>query len=75
MARVGDRCTKEFFEHHTGTRKPVAIHHMQAGESLLTSQPDLESHILNFYEQLYARDEEVEANIAAREDCLQFIPQ
>ena len=72
-ARVGDRCTKEFFEHHTGTRHPITIKQMMDGDKLLTSQADMESHILKFYEQLYAKDEEVELNSAAREDCLQFI--
>ena len=72
-ARVGDRCTKEFFEHHMGTRRPIAIHHMQAGDRTLTAQADLESHILNFYEHLYSKDEEVELNVAARADCFQSI--
>lgn len=74
-ARVGDRCTKKFFEHHLGTRCPTTIHHLQAGDRILTSPSDLEAHILNFYEQLYANDEEVELNVAALEDCFQFIRQ
>ena len=72
-ARVGDRCTKEFFEHHTGIRRPVLIKQMEDGDRLLSTQEDLEKHILSFYEQLYTRDEEVESNILAREDCLQFV--
>ena len=71
--RVGDRCTKEFFEHHTGIRRPIVINQLREGDKLLTSQSDMESHILKFYEQLYAKDEAVELNSAAREDCLQFI--
>ena len=72
-ARVGDRCTKEFFEHHTGIRRPTTITHMQDGDTILTSQQDLEKHILSFYEQLYTNDDEVERNAAAREDCFQYI--
>lgn len=72
-ARVGDRCTKEFFEHHTGIRRPIVINRMMDGDNLLTSQSDMETQILKFYEQLYAKDEEVESNLAAREDCLQFV--
>ena len=72
-ARVGDRCTKEFFEHHSRTRRPTAIKQLQEGDRLLTSQSDLETHILRFYEQLYTQDEEVESNFRAREDCLRFI--
>ena len=71
-ARVGDRCTKEFFEHHMGTRRPIAIKQMQDGDTLLTSQSNLETHILSFYEKLYTKDEEVENNSFARADCLQF---
>ena len=74
-SRVGDRCTKEFFEHHMGTRRPNAINQMQDGDRILTSQPDLEAHILSFYEKLYSKDEEVEGNSNAREDCLHFIQQ
>jgi hypothetical protein len=33
----------------------------------------MESHILHFYEQLYTKDEEIELNSAAKEDCFRFI--
>lgn len=56
-----------------GTRRPVTINRMQDGDRMLTSQVELEAHILSFYEQLYTQDEEVEGNSAAREDCFQFI--
>ena len=71
--RVGDRCTKEFFEHHTGTRRPITINQIQDGDNLLTSQSDIQEHILRFYEKLYTRDDEVEGNLNAKEDCLQFL--
>ena len=74
-ARVGDRYTKEFFEHHAGIRRPITINQLMDGDRVLTAQSDLEVHILRFYEQLYAKDEEVELNSAAREDCFQFIQQ
>ena len=71
--RVGDRCTKEFFEHHAGTRKPIIISQMLDGERTISSQVELEAHILAFYEQLYSRDEAVENNEAARQDCFQYV--
>lgn len=71
--RVGDRCTKEFFEHHTGIRHPSTITKMMDGDRLLSTQAELESHILAFYQTLYTRDEQVENNLAAREDCFRFL--
>jgi hypothetical protein len=71
-ARVGDRCTKEFFEHHTGIKRPITINQMQDGDTILTSQKDLESHVLSFYEKLYTNDA-VEQNTLAQEDCFQYI--
>lgn len=74
-ARVGDRCTKEFFEFHEGARQAVRITHLMDGERTLSTQADLEAHILAFYKQLYTRDEQVEGAANAREDCLQYIHQ
>lgn len=71
--RVGDRCTKEFFEHFTGRRRQIIIKQLLEGETLLTTQPELERHILSFYEGLYTLDEQVENNSTARVDCLHFI--
>jgi hypothetical protein len=60
-SRVGDRCTKEFFEHHNATRKPSPITHMLDEEDRhITTQRDLEEHILKFYKQLYSKDSQVE---------------
>lgn len=72
-SRVGDRCTKEFFEHHTCTRKPAPITHMLDEGRLLTNHQELEEHILNFYKQLYTADEQVDANNEAREDCFTYL--
>ena len=74
-ARVEDRCTKEFFEHHMGTRRPIVIKQMQDGDNILTTQSEMEQHILHFYEELYTKDELVEHNVDAREECLQFVQQ
>jgi exonuclease III len=74
-ARVGDRCTKEFFEHHKGFRKPTTITQLQDGERLINTQPELETHILKFYEQLYTCDGQVENNDEAREDCFRFVKE
>lgn len=72
-ARVGDRCTKEFFEHHSGHKLPTPIKQLQDGERLISSQEELETHITKFYKDLYTRDESVEHNDKAREDCFEFL--
>lgn len=72
-ARVGNRCTKEFFEHYAGARKPIMINQLMDGNRTISTQPELEAHVLEFYEKLYTRDEQVEQNAAAREECLQHI--
>jgi hypothetical protein len=72
-ARVGDRCTKEFFKFHEGMRQPITISYLIDGNMTLSKQTDLENHILTFYEQLYARDEQVEGATAARADCFQYL--
>ena len=75
-ARVGDRCTKEFFEHHNGTRKLAPITHMLDDEDKpISTQGELEAHILQFYRQLYTKDSQVEDNMAAREECFHYIEQ
>ena len=56
-ARVGDRCTKEFFEYYVGTCKSISTTHLMDGDKLLTTQAELETHILSFYEKLYTQDE------------------
>ena len=72
-ARVGDRCTKEFFEHHAGHRQPTPIKQLKDGERIISNQGELEAHILQFYKDLYTRDENVESNDGAREDCFRYL--
>lgn len=48
---------------------------MKDGEQTLTSQSKIETHILQFYENLYMRDERVESNDEARTECLNLIKQ
>lgn len=72
-SRVGDRCTKEFFEHYNNNRKPAPIAHMMGEDGPISSQKELEEHILRFYKQLYTQDPQVENNTAAREECFQFV--
>ena len=74
-ARVGDRCTKEFFDFHERTRQATSITYLKDGERTLNTQEELEEHILSFYKQLYTRDDQVEEAAAAREDCLQYLNQ
>lgn len=71
--RVGDRCTKEFFEFHEGNRSPISIPMLMDGNRSLTTQAELETHILEFYTQLYRRDDQVEENEEARADCFQYV--
>ena len=69
-SRVGDRCTKEFFEHHNSNRKPAPITHMlDDSDNHITTQQALEEHIIQFYQQLYTKDQAVEDNNEAREEC------
>ena len=72
-SRVGDRCTKEFFEHFSSQRKRAPITHMQDEDKILSTQVELEEHILHFYKQLYTADDHVENNQAAREDCFRYV--
>lgn len=71
--RIGDMCTKDFFEHYTGHRRQVTINQLLDGDNLLSTQQELERHILTFNESLYSIDEQVENNAAVRLDCLQYI--
>ena len=48
---------------------------MMNEDRLISSQAELEEHILRFYQQLYQLDEQVENNTAAREECFQFVRQ
>ena len=43
------------------------------GHMSLTTQAKLESHILEFYTQLYTRDEQVESNEDARNRLLSIL--
>jgi hypothetical protein len=72
-SRVGDRCTREFFEQHSSSRKPAPITLMMDEGRPITKQVELEAHILRFYQQLYSGDAQVEANNAAREDCFTYL--
>ena len=74
-ARVGDRCTKEFFEFYEGIKQPSNIPQLIDGNNTITTQAELESHILQFYQNLYTRDEQVEGATDARADCFQHIQQ
>jgi hypothetical protein len=71
--RVGDRCTKEFFEFHEGPRQAISITFLMDGPRKLTTQQELETHILEFYQKLYTRDDIVEEAVEVREECLQYI--
>ena len=42
---------------------------MKDEDMLMSTQAELEEHILKFYKQLYQMDEQVENNPSAREDC------
>lgn len=46
---------------------------MKDGERNISTQGELEAHILAIYEELYTRDEQVEDNADARQDCFQSL--
>lgn len=72
-ARVGDRCTKEFFKFHDGNKKPTPIAQLKDGNTVISTQAELEKHVLAFYEKLYARDDVVEADSDARDECFRHL--
>lgn len=72
-AQVSDRCTKEFFEFHEGPRRLITITELMDGDRAINTQPELEAHILNFYTQIYTRDDQVEENEDAQTNCLRFL--
>jgi hypothetical protein len=48
---------------------------MKESDQIISSQAELETHILTLYESLYTRNEQVENNDEAREDCFQYLKQ
>lgn len=58
-----------------GTRKPTNITHMKDGDRLISIQTKLEKYILKSYEMLYTKDEQVEDNMKAREECFKYLKQ
>lgn len=72
-ARVGDRCTKAFFEFYEGQRQPTVITTILDEDKTLTTQPELEAHVLDFYTLLYSRDDTVEAANKARTYCFRHM--
>ena len=66
---------RKFFEFHEGHKKPTPITRLQDGDTILSTQPELEKHILTFYEKLYTRDEAVEVDIEAQEECFRHLHQ
>lgn len=49
-ARVGDRYTKDFFEHYAGSCRAILIKQLMEGDKLISTQTELENHIHSFYE-------------------------
>ena len=64
---------KGIFEFHEGPRQAINITYLMDGDRKLTTQQELETHILAFYKQLYTRDNTMEEAEEAREDCLQYL--
>lgn len=72
--RVGDRCSKEFFEFHKDPKRKSSITELMDGGRSLTAQKDLEEYILRYYKELYTNDPVVENNVEARNRCLLSVP-
>lgn len=65
--RTGDRCNKEFFEYHTGFRKPTAIKELHDGTNIIKETAALQAYADTFYKTLYTREATVEDNDSARQ--------
>lgn len=72
--RIGDRCNKEFFEFHTGYKKPAPVRELINNGSSLTNHAEMQSYVDSFYINLYSRDM-VEANQEARQNCFTSVPR
>lgn len=51
--RIGDQCNWEFFEFHTGYKKPTLISELIDDERSLTNQEEMQRYVDSFYIRLY----------------------
>jgi len=71
---TGDSCSREFFEFHSKRKSGNYIKEIEH-RGVLTNKPeDIRGAMMDYYTNLYAQDEDVEANAIARERCLQSVP-
>lgn len=73
-ARMGDKCTREFFDFHKASRAKTIIKELQIDSKIIREQAEISGAILNFYKRLYEFDPLTEINIRACSACLRSVP-
>jgi hypothetical protein len=64
---------KRVFRISLKQKKPTAITKMIDEDRHISTEPEIEAHILSFYQALYTCDEQVELNEATRTTCFQYL--
>jgi hypothetical protein len=73
-ARMGDKCTRKFFQYHKARRPKTKIKELLDGGRSLRTQDEIAEYVQTYYQQLYKFDALCEINIRARTHCLKAIP-
>ena len=71
--KLGDRCTKPFFEIHKERKPPVKIKELVRDQRVITDQKELKLYATQFYRALYTADSSVEQNQTARDTVLRSV--
>ena len=73
--QVEDMCSKAYFDFQRGLRKRSLISELHYDRKLLNSFTKIQSPISDYYYIFYSKDEKVDANIQARQECFSSIPK
>ena len=70
-----DKCSKAYFDFQRGPRKRSLISELHHDRKLLNSPTKIQTAISKYYYTLYSKDEMVDANIQARQECFSSKPK
>jgi hypothetical protein len=73
-ARIGDKCTKEFFQYHKAIRPKTKIIELVEGGISHRTPKDISGYVQHYYKELYRFDAPCEINIRAWTACLRNVP-